>query len=473
MIGWTLCSGIGAPEVAAPWVDWRLAAEIEDFPRAVLSLRHGCRDARRSRGGASALWGDFTAIRPRHLARLGIAAPEILVAGTPCQAFSIVGPRSSLADARGNLTLAFVELVHAVQRSTGSLRWVLWENVPGVLSTQDNAFGCFLAGLVGGGDPLSPPPGGRWRGVGMVSGPRGRAAWRVLDAQHFGVPQRRRRVFVVFCPRGAGGDPAAVLFEPAGMRGDPAPGGAAGQDAAGGAAGGAGGRGRAFGGNRSSGPIDVAPALNGCASASGRLDFATEALIAFDTTQITSERNRSNPGPGEPCHPLAAAAKPPALAFSCKDYGADAGEDYGADAGEVSPPLRAMGHDGSHMNAGGQVALAFHARQDPDCGAVTHPLDTDAFSLGVGAGPAVRRLTPVEAERLQGFPDGFTAIPWRWRKIDEAEAAWLSRHAGPDQIAREAEQWLSNAAPDGRRFKALGNSMAVPVVRWILSRIRD
>lgn len=120
--------------------------------------------------------------------------------------------------------------------------------------------------------------------------------------------------------------------------------------------------------------------------------------VAFDETQITSAENRCNPQPGDPCHPLARGARPP--------------------------------------------TLAFHARQDPDSGPVTHPLDTDGSSIGILTNWRVRRLMPVECERLQGFPDGYTAIPYRGKP-----------------------------AADGPRYKALGNSMAVNVMRWIGRRI--
>lgn len=165
MIGWTYCSGIGTPEIAAPCIDWRLQSEIDDFARAVLMHRFGARPVQTGvEPGRPVLWGDFAALRLRHIRRLGIPFPEILVAGTPCQAFSIAGLRGSLADARGNLTLEFVRHVHqlAGPGAARSLRWIVWENVRGVLSTNDNAFGCLLGGLVGSDDPLRPPDGKRW-----------------------------------------------------------------------------------------------------------------------------------------------------------------------------------------------------------------------------------------------------------------------------------------------------------------------
>ena len=133
--------------------------------------------------------------------------------------------------------------------------------------------------------------------------------------------------------------------------------------------------------------------------------------VPFDTTQLTSASNYSNPKAGDPCHPLAAGAHPPAIAFDCKASGQN-----GFGVGDVASTMRAMGHAGSHTNGGGHQAVA--------------------------AGMSVRRLTPRECERLQGFPDDYTLIPWR-----------------------------KGMAPDGPRYKALGNSMAVPVMRWIGQRI--
>ena len=197
--------------------------------------------------------------------------------------------------------------------------------------------------------------------------------------------------------------------------------------------------------------------------------------VAFDTTQITSRENRSNPQPGDPCHPLAAGSHPPLVAFSCKDHGAD--------AGDLAPTLRAMGHAGSHPNAGGQVAIAF-TEQSFESGEITPTLVSGGKGGGKNAinlphvvafdlrgreggsqfeGPhdtaniraasggssrsyvaqsGVRRLTPRECERLQGFPDDFTLVPCRGKP-----------------------------AADGPRYKAIGNSMAVPCMRWIGERI--
>ena len=212
----SVCSGIEAASVAFTPLGWEAAwlAEIEPFPAAVLAHHYP----------EVPNLGDMTTI-PRRLLAGEIDAPDMLCGGTPCQAFSIAGLRESLSDERGNLTLKFVEIADAIDhvraRRGEPPAIVLWENVPGVLSTRDNAFGCFLAGLAGEDEPLQPP-GGKWANAGCVYGPARAVAWRTLDAQYFGLAQRRRRVFVVASARD-GFDPATVLFEWDGVRRDSAP----------------------------------------------------------------------------------------------------------------------------------------------------------------------------------------------------------------------------------------------------------
>lgn len=206
----SVCSGIEAASSAWMPLGWRPAwlSEIDKAARAVLTAHHP----------DVPLHGDFTRLRE---APEAVADIDVLVGGTPCQAFSVAGLRKSLADDRGNLTLEFVRLADAIddvraQRGQPGLV-VVWENVPGVLSTKDNAFGCFLAAMVGHDAPLVPGRKQRWTDAGLVVGPRRAAAWRTLDAQYFGLAQRRERVFVV-ASAGDVLDPAQVLFEPEGVR---------------------------------------------------------------------------------------------------------------------------------------------------------------------------------------------------------------------------------------------------------------
>jgi len=489
----SVCSGIEAATLAWKPLGMRATwlAEIEPFPSAVLA--HHYPDVPNH--------GDMTKLATLVLARK-IPAPDALVGGTPCQAFSVAGMREGLADPRGALTIKYVELadaidhVRAIDRKPPAID--VWENVPGVLSDKGNAFGCFLGALAGEDSELFPP-GKRWADAGCVYGPKRTIAWRILDAQYFGLAQRRRRVFVVASAR-AGFDPTEILFERESVRRDTAPRRGEGQDVAGTIAGGARKNGGysaddtphvtaalttnpygdhesresllVFGGNNTSGPIEVAPARNACASASGRMDFESEAFVVHGTQDPCVSIDQA--------HALGrnSGQENAVLPFSCKDHGAD--------AGEIAPTLRAMNHSGGHANAGGQVAVCI-------TGDVTHTLKADGFdgsedgtgrgqpivaafaensraelryesgdgsitgSLSGGGGKAgqgmpatqvgasVRRLTPRECERLQGFPDDYTLIPWRGKPAKDC--------------------------PDGPRYKAIGNSKAVPVVRWIGQRI--
>ena len=399
----SVCSGIEAASVAWHPLGFRAAwlAEIEAFPAAVLAHHYP----------EVPNLGDMTQIATEVLTG-AVDAPDVLVGGTPCQAFSVAGMRAGLQDARGKLTIEFVRLADAidhVRTARGKQPSItVWENVPGVLSDRGNAFGCFLGALAGEDCELQPS-GKRWTDAGCVYGPKRAIAWRVLDAQYFGLAQRRRRVFVVASAR-EGFDPESVLFEREGVRRDTPPRRGAGQDTAAGTLRSTQGgsdvdharaghlRPVAFGGGRTSGSVDVAA----CLVAKGqKCDFEVETFCVHGTQDpcVSDKAFALGRNHGQ---------ENALLAFSCKDHGAD--------AGSIAPTLRAMGHGGSHANAGGQLA--------------------------VQAGSAVRRLTPTECERLQGFPDGYTLVPYR-----------------------------NKEAADGPRYKALGNSMAVPVMRWIGERI--
>jgi len=205
----SVCSGIEAASVAWLPLGWECAwvSEIEPFPSAVLA--HHYPDVPNL--------GDMTELDPEECADI-----DVLVGGTPCQSFSVAGLRKGLQDERGNLTLSFVRLAEAIDavrlRRGQPPIVIVWENVPGVLSHGDNPLGCLLGALAGEDDPLVPS-GERWTHAGVVLGPARTIAWRVLDAQHFGLAQRRKRVFVVASAR-AGFDPGEVLLECEGMRGD-------------------------------------------------------------------------------------------------------------------------------------------------------------------------------------------------------------------------------------------------------------
>nr|DAG81849.1 MAG TPA: Cytosine specific methyltransferase [Caudoviricetes sp.] len=495
----SVCSGIEAASVAWEPLGWKSAwfAEIEKFPSAVLAAHWP----------DVANLGDMTKIAAA--VRAGeVEAPDVLVGGTPCQAFSIAGLRNGLADERGQLTLSYVELANAIddkRRERGEKEIIIvWENVPGVLSSKDNAFGCFIGALAGEDCELQPA-GGKWSNAGCVYGPSRIVAWRVLDAQFFGVAQRRRRVFVVASARKEF-NPAEVLFEFDGVRRDTPPrrepkapvttdavkraeigshwdnpvnphptlnqsnneGGIGQSNQEIFAQRGAGlvsetqygselagtltarhdsspcaDRGMnvlAYGGGNTSGNIDVAA----CLTAKGqRIDFEVETFAVHGTQDPDTNRELAhtlgrNNGQENAC-----------IAFSYKDHGADAAID-------LAPTMRAGNHDSSHANSGQPPAICIQnasvGRRD-SAGLqgkgyqeeVAFTQDSRTSADVVQFGMQVRRLTPVECERLQGFPDNHTLIEWRGK--DAAEC------------------------PDGPRYKAIGNSMAVPVMRWIGERI--
>lgn len=454
----SICSGIEAATVAWAALGWQAAwfSEIEKFPCAVLGHHYP----------SVPNFGDMTTL-PNLLSAGLVEAPDILCGGTPCQAFSVAGLRKSLDDARGNLSLTFCEIANAIDDARDTPAIIFWENVPGVLNTQDNAFGCFLAGLAGEDAPLEPP-GGKWANAGCVLGPRRTVAWRTLDAQWFGLAQRRRRVFVVASAR-TDFDPLSVLLEFNGVRRDLAPSREAGEGVAptvmagakdGGAGhgarsgpskdglivphvvgtldartngggfpgsdGAANGRVLAFGGNRTSGAIDVAAAVN-AHGGTGRNDFESETFVThalrgegfdasedgtgrgtplvpcvYDTTQITSAANRSRPEPGDPSHPLAAGAHPPLLAFH---------HNAQVDQMKFDPHTSSS----SSLTCSQQAAVAFQPRiarnGRGDMGDLVNALQAQSGADGrsdaaphVSTNMQVRRLTPRECERLQGFP---------------------------------------------------------------------
>lgn len=497
----SICSGIEAATVAWHGLGWQPAgfSEVEAFPSAVLAHHYP----------SVPNFGDM-----RTFKEWNIGAIDILVGGTPCQAFSVAGLRRGLADERGNLSLTFCELADHVDPE-----WIVWENVPGVLSSRDNAFGCFLAGLVGADEPIVP--GGKWERQGVVSGPKRTAAWRVLDAQYFGVAQRRRRVFVL-AVRGSGNWRCAAALFPVGesVFGDSPPSRETRADFTHDLAPCLTSSGRGVertGDTRGQDPVFavgsvVASNAEGaeglpCLTASniGKQHNNQMPIVAFDPTQVTHPENRSNPQPGDPCHTLPRTGYAPAVAFQTRGsnlYVGDISGTIGTNADRAS---------------GSAPCIAFNARQDPDHWIErTGPLDTHGSTQAIAfqsspqavtvahrdvmptmvsggstdashnqmsgqfreeyivpQGMAVRRLTPVECERLQGFPDGYTQIPtWNgWRKMDASETPESCRAEGLEiKQNKKTGKWRVKDV-DGPRYKALGNSMAVPVMRWIGKRI--
>ena len=448
----SVCSGIEAASVAWSPLGWKAEwlAEIEKFPSAILA--HHYPQVKNL--------GDMTQIA-REVLNGSVSAPDVLTGGTPCQAFSVAGMREGLTDPRGELTMKFVELADAIdyvrtgRREEPSI--IIWENVPGVLSDKGNAFGCFLGALAGEDCELLSP-GKRWQNAGCVYGPKRAIAWRVLDAQYFGLAQRRKRVFVVASAR-EGFDPAQVLFERDGMRRDSAPSRGKIKAVAALTANGVGTCGaddnQAQAGHLIAGTLNANGKAAGSATQQdaeagmlvvhGTQDPGTSENLAFALGRNNGQENvimdfSCNDSESESVHIAATAIR--TANTSSNGWGiSEGGPTYTLDA------------------SGGGQAIVTHEiqagalRTNPASGPVgvgvqvdhAYTLEARAEVQAVQAGSAVRRLTPKECERLQGFPDDYTQIPWR------------------NKSAREC--------PDGPRYKAIGNSWAVPVARWVGMRV--
>lgn len=349
----SLFSGIEAASCAWEPMGWTPVAfaEIEPFPCSLLAQRWP---------GVPNL-GDVRGITRESLEALGPI--DVVIGGSPCQDLSVAGKRAGLAGDRSGLFNEQVRIWHDA-RSVCGTRWMVWENVPGVFSSHGGRDFAAVVGALAGCE--FPVPADGWGSEGVAVGPSGCVAWSVLDAQWFGVAQRRRRVFVVV-DAGDWTSRPPVLLEPESLRGDHPP-------------------------RRA-----TAEGIAGCVVAR---------------------------------------------------TGGGLGTDLECDGGlipEIVPQaMSAKWAKGTSGPAGDEcanlVTVAFDARHSDviQYGEIAGPLDTDGQTIGVQSGLKVRRLTPTECERLQGFPDGWTAVAHRGKP-----------------------------AADGPRYRALGNSMAVPVIAWI------
>ena len=199
----SICSGIAAASVA--WKDLGFSfswfSEIADFPSKVLQDKYP--DVKNL--------GDMNDI-PELIKSNKIEAPDLICGGTPCQAFSLAGLQNGLNDDRGNLTLKFVDIINEndkVRESKGlDLTTVFWENVEGVLKDKTNAFGCFISSLAGFDEVINEK---KWSNSGIVKGPKRNVAWRLIDAKYFGLPQQRKRLYVIACDKKY--NPENILFE--------------------------------------------------------------------------------------------------------------------------------------------------------------------------------------------------------------------------------------------------------------------
>jgi DNA (cytosine-5)-methyltransferase 1 len=436
----SVCSGIEAASVAWESLGWTPVAfaEIEKFPSKVLAHHYP---------GVANL-GDMTKFREWDIERNAV---DILVGGTPCQSFSVAGLRKGLDDPRGNLALTFIAMVDHYRPE-----WVIWENVPGVLSSSGGRdFGSFLGALGN-------------IGYGF--------AYRVLDAQYFGVPQRRRRIFVVAHSSGDSRRAAEVLFEPESLRGDSTKSNRTGKETS-----------YSFTASLGIGSAKVSGTLCALDGPNGVSDqYANEAKLivmadgqtnaAISTNEIAPTLNSSQENPivayntlvSETSHCVLASGGQrndphtetmvPVMYSVREDAKAN---NFSANKSDVANCIQSMQPATTSHHAINYVVHPAHAfkirgvgHYTGTNGGVAKPgtggsgymgQDEKAYTIATSQdqqimhGMAVRRLTPTECERLQGFPDGYTDIM-------------------PE-------------TPDGPRYKALGNSMAVPVMRWIGSRI--
>lgn len=379
----TLFSGIGAPEVAAP-PHWQrvFTAEIDPHASAVLAYRFP----------HTPNLGDVLDIDGSQYRN----AVDIIVGGSPCQGFSAAGKRGGLRDPRSALATRFVELLAAIRP-----RWFLWENVSGVFSSNEGRdfaaiLGCFT------GRRIAPPADGKWRNTGIAAGiPAAYSvAWRVLDAQHFGVPQRRRRIFLVGHLGADWRPPTAVLIERESLSGDIAPRQKTKQEATG----------TLKGASRSYSHPDPSD-KNGSGLVIPIHDRATRYQGGGKSRCGDGSGNGLGVGrPGDPSPTLTSGDRHAVFAFSSKDCGQD--------LGMIAPTLRAGEWHNSHANGGCPPAVL--------------------------SGASVRKLTPLECERLMGLPDNWTKVPY-------------------------GRSHTSNSA----RYRMLGNSIAVPCLQWISKRIEE
>jgi DNA (cytosine-5)-methyltransferase 1 len=404
----SVCSGIEAATCAWHHMGWNPVgfSEIEPFPSAVLNHHYP----------TVPNLGDMTKYKEWNLESV-----NLLVGGTPCQSFSVAGLRKGLEDPRGNLALTYVGILDKFRP-----KWCIWENVPGVLSSNGGRdFGSFLGALVECGYGF---------------------AYRVLDAQNFGVPQRRRRVFVVGC-LGDWESAAKVLFESDCLSGDNKKSKVKRERASTYTE-----RGVAYGGSDGECADTVTSKwAKGSGGPSGNECGLFVAHKVYETHPADSRVKEM----GEVCQTVTSrwgtggGNVPLVQAYSLRE---DAkANNFSATPLSVTPALQAMQPSVQSHHA--QTFVVDRAAFNQGENALYEPRieETEIMPTLVSKGPhavmnhmAVRRLTPRECERLQGFKDDYTVIPWK-----------------------------KGESPDGHRYKALGNSMAVPVMKWIGERINE
>ena len=375
-----LCEGISTATVA--WKDLMKPvgfAEIDEFPSAVLD--HHYPDVPN--------FGDITKYKEWKLE----TNPDLIIGGTPCQSFSVAGLRGGLSDSRGNLTLTFVNILNRFRP-----KWFIWENVPGVFSSNKGRdFHSFTEGL---------------QAIGYSIG------WRVLDAQHFGLAQRRKRVFVVGNNSNDLRGITEVLFEREGLLRDLAQSQQKGKDA-----------------------------TKKVRERSTGYDQRKKEVSAFSAHMSEPMVHKDKSGTLQAKNPTAIVYQSNQTDARVKDMG-DTCQTVIArwGTGGNNQPLVQQKNDPKIFQQNQRDEVRYIGEDGNISGALSS--DSGAKQTNyVHENSVIRRLTPVECERLQGFPDNYTQIPWKGKVKEDC--------------------------PDSHRYKALGNAIAVPVIQFLGKNIVD
>lgn len=478
---------------------------------------------------------------------------DIITFGSPCQDMSVAGKRAGMkhrekgddATTRSGLFYEAIRVIREMRESNNGRypTFAIWENVPGAFSSNGGEdFRCVLEELakICGGCAIPRPANGKWHRAGEIMGDGYSIAWRLLDAQHWGVPQRRKRIYLV--ADFAGGRAGKILFERESVLGNPAQGGAQREDVADDAAGGAGGSGgagrviyamqgngidradtadfngcgwredvcytlntidrpaicfkpgqgakaRTLGESETSAPTlaseaggnavpgicypAIARTLTAEADASPCIDRGQN-VVCYDTTQITSPMNYSNPKNGTPCHPLAAQQHPPLVVYDARGNG----------DGTRCPTLtgdhdrRISDYTNICVMAHGQSNAEIMLDMSPTLNC-NHEQPIAAYAGKPPRKYIVRRLTPLECCRLQGFPDGW-GMPKHKDAMDDCEAAyWEDVRRTHAEIAGKTYKpfatraalvkWYNGLHTDSAEYKMWGNGVALPCAYNVVS----
>lgn len=454
-----------------------------------------------------------------------ITPVDIIAFGSPCQDLSIAGNKAGLDGERSGLFKEAVRIIYEMRIATNGKypTFIIWENVPGAFSSNKGRdFRTVLEEITKTDIPM--PTSGKWATAGVVRSAEINVAWRQLDAQYWGVPQRRKRIYLV----GSFGSNSAeeILFECDSVRGYLTPSKAARKGIAADTE-----RSVIVGSEcfdaRGNGGGGVIPTMTG--DHNSRVNdycaIICQKTVVFDETQITSPQNGNNPKPNDPCHPLAATAKPPVLCIQGKSIGrADKNAPNGSGINEnVSFTLNTVDQhavvyalDRASFNQGANALYDFEI-SDAGINSTLVAKGPSAAAYGVDCRNAeineelngtlqahtgggfslntnnvamykfvewiIRRLIPLECERLQGYPDGWTELPKINDMTDEDYSFFLKVFLLDKEIRGKPVKkpptkasivkWYNKLDCDGNRYRQLGNSLAIPCALRVIGGIAD